>query len=148
MLHFPQNSSKTLNIQARTVLQHWKWSESRSVVSDTLQPHEPWNSPGQNTGVGGLSLLRGIVVPTQGLNSGLLHCRWILYQLSHQGSPRILEWVAYPFPRGIFLTQESNQALLHCRQVLYQLSYEGIFNIKHSLNKGDTFYLIVVSNKI
>ena len=36
---------------------------------------------------------RGIL-PTQGLNPGLLHCRRILYQLSHQGSPRILEWVA------------------------------------------------------
>ena len=36
-------------------------------------------------------------VPIQGWNPGLLHCRWILYCLSHQGSPRILEWVAYPF---------------------------------------------------
>ena len=54
------------------------------------------NSPGQNTGVGSLSLLQGIL-PTQGLNPGLPHCRWILYQLSHKGSPRILEWVAYPF---------------------------------------------------
>ena len=44
-------------------------------------------------------LLHGIF-PTQGLNPGLLHCRQILYQLSHQGSPRILEWVAYPFSRG------------------------------------------------
>ena len=43
-----------------------------------------WNSPGQNTGVGSLSLLQGIV-PTQGSNPGLLHCRWILHQLSHQG---------------------------------------------------------------
>ena len=42
------------------------------------------------------SLLQGIF-PTQGLNSGLLHSRQILYQLSHEGSPRILEWVAYPF---------------------------------------------------
>ena len=33
-------------------------------------------------------------------NPGFLHCRWILYQLSHEGSPRILEWVAYPFSRG------------------------------------------------
>ena len=66
---------------------------------DSLQPQElfsPWNSPGQNTGVGSLSLFQG-VFPTQGLNPGLPHCRWILYQLSHQGSPRILEWVAYPF---------------------------------------------------
>ena len=58
--------------------------------------YSPWDSPGQNTGVGSLSLLQGIF-PTQGLNSGLPHCRQILYQLSHQGSPRKLEWVAYPF---------------------------------------------------
>ena len=58
----------------------------------------PWNSPGQNTGVGSLSLLQEIF-PTQGLNPGLLHCRQILYQLSHKGSPRILEWVACPFSR-------------------------------------------------
>ena len=67
-------------------------------MSDSLWPHglySPWNSSGQNTGVGSLSLLQGIF-PTQGLNPSLLHCRWILYQLSHKGSPRILEWVAYP----------------------------------------------------
>ena len=40
------------------------------------------------------------VLPTQGSNPGLLHCRWILYCLSHQGSPRTLEWVAYPFSSG------------------------------------------------
>ena len=74
-------------------------SESCSVVSDSLRPHGlhgPWNSPGQNTGVESHSLLQGIF-PTQGLNPGLPHCRQILYQLSHKGSPRILEWVAYPF---------------------------------------------------
>ena len=46
----------------------------------------PWNSPGQNTGVGSLSLLQGIF-PTQGSNPGLLRCKQILYQLSHKGSP-------------------------------------------------------------
>ena len=56
----------------------------------------PWNLPAQNTGVGSLSLLQGIF-PIQRSNPCLLHCRWILYQLSHKGSPRILEWVAYPF---------------------------------------------------
>ena len=79
-----------------------KWSESHSIVSDSLWPHElysSWTSPGLNTGVGSLSLLQGIF-PTQGLNPGLLHYRWILYQLSHKGSPRILEWVAYPFFSG------------------------------------------------
>ena len=63
-------------------------SESRSVVFDSLQPHglySPWNSPGQNTGVGSHSLLQGSI-PTQRSNQGLLHCRWILHQLSHQGS--------------------------------------------------------------
>ena len=56
----------------------------------------PWNSPGQNTGVGSLFLLQR-TFPTHGLNPGLLCCRRILYQLSHKGSPRILEWVTYPF---------------------------------------------------
>ena len=62
--------------------------ESHPFTSNSLQPHglySPWNSPGQNTGVGSISLLQGIF-PTQGLNPGLLHCRWILYQLSHEGS--------------------------------------------------------------
>ena len=59
-------------------------------------PWTAWTSPGQNTGVGSLSLLQGIF-PTQGANPGLPYCRQILYQLSHRGNPRILEWVAYPF---------------------------------------------------
>ena len=59
-------------------------------------PMDCRNSPCQNTGVGSLYLLWGIF-STQGLNPGLLHCRQILYQLSHEGSPGILEWVAYPF---------------------------------------------------
>ena len=77
-------------------------SESCSVVSSSLQPHglySSWNSPGQNSGVGGRSLLQGIF-PAQGLNPGLLYCRRILYQLSQQGSPRMLEWVVYPFSSG------------------------------------------------
>ena len=65
-----------------------KERDSRSVVSDSLRPHglySPWNSSGQKTGVGSLSLLQGIF-PTQGSNPGLPHCRRILYQLSHKGS--------------------------------------------------------------
>ena len=86
-------------------------SESHSVVSNSLRPHRlysPWNSLGQNTGVGSLSLLQGIF-PTQGSNPGFPHCRQILYQLSHKGIPRILEWVAYFLLQWIFLTQELNQ---------------------------------------
>ena len=56
-----------------------------------------WNSPGFNTGVGNLSLFQEIF-PTQGLNPGLPHCRWILYQLSHQGSPDSWEWALFPQP--------------------------------------------------
>ena len=80
----------------------WYSCQSESVscpVVDSLQPHRlysPWNSPGQNSGVSSLSFFQGIF-PTQGLNPGLPHCRQILYQLSHRGSPRILEQAAYPF---------------------------------------------------
>ena len=80
--------------------------EERTVVvvkvaqsCPTLRPHglySPWNSPGQNTGMGSLFLLQGIF-PTQGSNPGLPHCRRILHQLSHKGRQGILEWVAYPF---------------------------------------------------
>ena len=59
------------------------------ATSDSLRPHglyNPWNSPGKNTGVGTLSLLQGIF-PNQGSNPGLLYCRHILYQPSHQGCP-------------------------------------------------------------
>ena len=79
---------------------HWKWiphsvfytlvneCENLSVGSCSLQPCglcSPWNSPGQNTGMGSLSLLQGILL-TQESNSGVPHCGWILYQLSYQYS--------------------------------------------------------------
>ena len=56
-----------------------------------LLRYSPWNFLGQDTGVGSLSRLQG-VFPTQGSNPGLLHCRWILYQLSHKGSPLWWWW--------------------------------------------------------
>ena len=68
-----------------------KQSESHSVMSDSLWPCGlciPWSSPGQNTGVGSLFLLQGTLL-IQGLNQGLQHCRWILYELSHKGSPNV-----------------------------------------------------------
>ena len=93
---------------------HIEWVK---VVSDSLQPrglYSPRNSPGHNTGVGSLSLLRGIF-PTQGSNPGLPHCRQILYQLSHKGSPRILEWVAYPFSRGSSRPRKTLKWELKCK---------------------------------
>ena len=100
----------------------------------------PWNSPGKSTGVSSLSLLQGIL-PTQGSNPGLPHCRWILCQLSHKGSPKILShsvmsdslqpqglYSPWNSPgqntgvgslsllQGIFPTQGSNPGLPHCRR--------------------------------
>ena len=83
-------------------------------MSDSLQPHglySPWNSLGQNTAVGSLSFLQGIF-PTQGLNLGLWHSRQVLYQLSHKGNPRILEWIAYPFSSNSF--RPSNWTEVSC----------------------------------
>ena len=95
-------------------------------LADCLWPYglySPWNFSGQNTGVGSLSLLQGIF-PTRGSNPGLPHCRWILYQLSHKGSPNTGVG-SLPLLQRIFLTQELNWGLLNCRQILYQLSYQG-----------------------
>ena len=137
---YPPKKKKVHVVGAKTKLgktliiaeaEWWVWgslkseSERRSVMSDSLWPHglcSPWNSLGQNTGVRSLSLLQGIF-PIQGSKTGLSHCRRILYQLSHKGSPRILEGLS--LLQRIFLTQVSNWGLLHCRQILYQLSYEG-----------------------
>ena len=72
--------------------------ENHSVVSDSLWPHGSyilWNSPGQNIGVGSLSFLQQIFL-TQGLNPGLPHCKWILYQLSHNGSPKMCKHLQIP----------------------------------------------------
>ena len=96
---------RTLQIQEREICVSevqsscYRESESHSVVSDSFRPpglYSSWNSLGQNTEVGSLSLLQRIF-PSQGLNPDLPLCRWILYQLSHKGSPRMPEWIAYPF---------------------------------------------------
>ena len=122
---------------------HWKWSESLSVVSDSLRLHglySSWNSPGQNTGEGSLSLPQGIF-PTQESNPGLPYCRQILYQLSHQGSPRILEWVASPFSCGS--SRPRNWTRVSCiaggfweGDTLQNLLTKGDFPYKYSLQKA------------
>ena len=65
------------------------------------------DSPGKNTGVG-----LPCPPPEDFSKRCLPHCRWILYCLSHQGSPRIPEWVAYPFSRGS--SQHRNRTLVSC----------------------------------
>ena len=88
------------------------WSEVKVTQScPTLCDLVNYNSPGQNTEVGSFSFLQGIF-PTQGSNSGLPNCRWILYQLNHKGSPRILEWVAFPFSSRS--SQPRNQIRVSC----------------------------------
>ena len=100
--------------KSRTRLSDWtelNWTDavlSCSVMANSLRPPWtvacrllcPWDSPGKNTGVGCHALLQ-VIFPTQGWNPYLLHCRQILYHLRHEGSPRILEWVNYPFSRGL-----------------------------------------------
>ena len=105
-------------------------SESHSVMSNSLGSHglySPWNSPGQNTGVGSFSLLQGIFPsPGIGLRSPTLQVDSLPAESPGKpkntgvGSLSLLQW--------IFLTQESNQGLLHCRQILYQRSYQGSHN--------------------
>ena len=126
-------------------------SESGSVVSDSLWPHglhSPWNSPGQNTGVGSHSLLQGLF-PTQGSNPGLPHCRRILHQLSHNGSPRTLEWVAYPFSRGS--CPPRNQTRISCIAGGFFTNWairEDLCHIGTLLNFSNiTCYIIVKSSK-
>ena len=100
-------------------------------MSDSLQPrglYNPWNSPGQNTGVGSLFLPQGIF-PTQGLNPGLLHC--IALQVDslpaeQQGKPKNTGVGSHSLLQGIFPTQGLNPGLSHCRWILYQLSHREV----------------------
>ena len=75
-----ENSSQTAHSSRAWIPDPW---ESCVLVTSLLCP---WDSPGKNPGVGSHSLLQGIF-PTQGSNLSLLHCRWILYHLSHHESP-------------------------------------------------------------
>ena len=81
---------------------------------------------GQNTGVGSLSLLQGILSnPGIKLRSPTLQADSL--PAEPQGKPKNTGVGSLSILQPIFLTQELNQRLLHCRQILYQLSYEGSF---------------------
>ena len=108
-------------------------------MSDSLQLSSPRHSPGQNTGVGSLSLLQGIS-PTQGWNPGLPHYRWIPYQLSHKGSPKNTGVGSLSLLQQVFPTQESNWGLLNCRCIIYQLSYQV------SLTKEQQLLLVAIKS--
>ena len=103
------------------------------------------DSPGKNIGVGCHALLQGIF-PTQGSNPGLPHFRQILYHLSHQGSPRIMEWAASLFSRGYFPpgfkpgspALQADSLLMHFI-VCFQREWE-------SWGKGEELIILYTSN--
>ena len=83
------------------------------------------DSSAKNTGVGCYALLRGIF-PAQGSNPGLPYCRRIICWLNHQGSPRILVWVAYTFSRGFSWPGNGMRvSSIAGGWIFYQLSYQG-----------------------
>ena len=85
---------------ALQMMSEWvKVAQSCPALFDPLWPHglySSWNSPGQNTGVDSLSLFQGDL-SNPGIEPRSPVLQAVLYQLSHRGSQRILEWVAYPF---------------------------------------------------
>ena len=97
-LSFGESPGKKTEMGCHALLQGNLPNPGIEPRSSTLQADSSAEPPGEpkNTGMGSLSLLQWIFL-TQELNWGLLHCKWILYCLRHQGSPRMLECVAYPF---------------------------------------------------
>ena len=113
-------------------------SESRSVVSDSPRSHglfSPWNSPGQNTGVGSHSLLQGISPCISGTEPRSPALQTDSLPAEPQGKPRNTGVGSLSLLQQIFQTQESNWGLLHCRQILYQLSYEGSLTLIIKVHK-------------
>ena len=96
-------------------------------MSDSLRPqglYSPWDSPGQNTGVGRLSLLQGDP-PNPGIKPRSLTLQADSLPAKPPGKPKNTGEGSLSLIQGIFPTQESNRGLLHCRRILYQLSSEG-----------------------
>ena len=134
--HFrDQTQVSCISCTGMQILYHWATREalsintlsgSRSVMSDSLWPHglySPRNSPGQNSGVDNLSLLQRIF-PTQGSNPGVMHCRWILYQLSHKGRP--LHWHA----DSLSLSHQGSSMNQYLKNI-------GYFTVVHRLQVAD-----------
>ena len=113
-------------------------SKSCLAVSDSLWPHglySSWDSPGQKTGVGSLSLLQGIF-PTQGSNPGPPALQVDSLPAEPQGKPKHTGAGSLSLLQRILPTQESNRGLLHYRQILYQLSYQGSMAIIKNTRKN------------
>ena len=96
-------------------------------MSDSLQPHRPspWNSLGQNTGVGG-RILERVATP---FSKGSSQSRVDSLPAESQGKPKNTGVDSLSLLQQTLLTQELNQGLLYCRQILYQLSYPNMDNV-------------------
>ena len=102
-------------------------SDSHSIMSNSLCPHglySPWNSPGQNTGVGSLSFLRRNL-PNPGIEPRSPTLQADSLPAEPQGKLKNTGVGRLSLFQWIFLTEELNQGPLHCRRILYQLSYQG-----------------------
>ena len=93
--------------------------------------YSPWSSPGQNTGVGSLSLTPENL-PNTGIEPRSPALQADSLPPEPQGKPKNAGVGSLSLLQWMFLTQELNWGLLHCRQILYQLSYEGS---PHTMNK-------------
>ena len=103
-----------------------KITQSCLTLCDPHRLYSPWNPPGQNIGVGSLSLLPGIKPRSPTLQVNSLPAK----PQGKQGKPKNTGVGSLSLLHQIFPTQELNQGPLHCRQILYQLSYQG--NLKGS----------------
>ena len=100
------------------------WKERKDITAYVWT----WNSPGQNTRMGSLSLLQGIFPTQWSSQSGeprfpTLQADSLLAE--PQGKPNNTRMGSLSLLQQIFLTKESNRAILHCSWILYQLSYQG-----------------------
>ena len=106
------------------------WSLPKPMSIESVMPsnhlilYSPWDSPGQNTGVGSLSLLQGDL-PNPGIEPGSPELQADSLPAKPQRKPKDTEMGSLSLLQRIFPTEESNQGLLNCRQILYHLSYQG-----------------------
>ena len=116
-------------LKCRSVACGRRESGSCSLLSDSLWPHglySPWNSPGQNTGVGSLLVFlfsRGSSQPRDQTQASWIAGRFFTSWAT--GKPKNTGVGSLSLLQQIFPTQESNRHLLPCRRIFYQLSYQG-----------------------
>ena len=120
-------SHNTTTLIFALVVHKLRWEKSLRPVRLFATPwtiYSPWNSPGQNTGLGSLSLLQGIV-PTQGSKPRSPTLQSDSLPAEPQGKPKNTGVGSLSLLQGVFPTHESDLDLLHCRRIIYQLSYKG-----------------------